>query len=115
MFKQSFDSRSDISLALKSGLSCDAIIIVGSISKQLEAARKVHKALVPTKPRNGLLEIYGGDDIEVEKPGKIAEAILLFSQGLGLLSSVSLASCQSPTNGPKVVKQCSCYYTPILS
>ena len=89
-YKKSFLNRKDISHAIKLGLECDVLIVVGSSEKKVEIARKIFSFLGPTLPKNSLVEIRGESKghIEKEQPSKVAQAVLHFCQGLGFLPTV---------------------------
>ena len=84
---ESFMNRTDISEKLASSLVCDALLLVGDQSSFLHTTETMYRAANTTK--TSILRIDDVGDVLVEAPGKVAQSILLFCQGMGLLTSLS--------------------------
>ena len=80
-------NRTDISEKLASSLVCDALLLVGDQSSFLHTTETMYRAANTTK--TSILRIDDVGDVLVEAPGKVAQSILLFCQGMGLLTSLS--------------------------
>lgn len=87
-FTNAFMKRTDIVPNLKEGLKCDALVVVGTKSSHLHAAEYMHSHMDKTK--SSLLKVDNVGNAMDESPEKLANSILLFCKGLGLLTSVNL-------------------------
>lgn len=80
-------NRTDISEKLKDSLVCDTLLLVGDKSSFLHTTETMYQAADTTK--TSILRLDDVGDVLVESPGKVAQSILLFCQGMGLLTSAS--------------------------
>ena len=80
-------NRTDISEKLKESLKCDTLLLVGDKSSFLHTTETMYQAADTTK--TSILRLDDVGDVLVESPGKVAQSILLFCQGMGLLTSAS--------------------------
>jgi hypothetical protein len=87
-FTNAFMKRTDIVPNLKEGLKCDALVVVGTKSSNIHAAEYMHSQMDKTK--SSLLKVDNVGNAMDESPEKLANSILLFCKGLGLLTSVNL-------------------------
>jgi predicted esterase len=87
-FANAFMKRTDIVPNLKEGLKCDALVVVGTKSSNIHAAEYMHSQMDKTK--SSLLKVDNVGNAMDESPEKLANSILLFCKGLGLLTSVNL-------------------------
>ena len=86
-FVESFMNRTDISEKLKGSLVCDTLLLVGDKSSFLHTTETMYQAADTTK--TSILRLDDVGDVLVEAPEKVAQSILLFCQGMGLLTSLS--------------------------
>ncbi|KAL0269923.1 UNVERIFIED_CONTAM: hypothetical protein PYX00_007505 [Menopon gallinae] len=84
LYVNAFLTRSD--LPLKNSTT-DILLITGVLSSYASVVEKLHKDM-PDKSKATLLKIERAGDVLLEAPAKVAQAILLFCKGLGLLTSV---------------------------
>jgi len=89
---EAFESRSDI-LPILEKSNCEAMLLAGS---KAEAHVKGIDAIfgVCDKTKTSVMKIDGVFSILDEAPGKLANAILLFTKGLGWLTSVDLPNVE---------------------
>lgn len=88
LYCDAFANRTDITTQLKSGLKCDALIIVGAKSSQVGPSENMHQFMDKTK--SSLLKVDDVANLLEDAPVKLSNAILLFCKGLGWLTSVNL-------------------------
>ena len=83
--------RTVISEALKKGLSCDILLLVGGQSAAAKHTRAMLK-LFPTggQPRASMVKIERVGDVLTESPEKVSEAILFFCQVMQLIFNINL-------------------------
>jgi len=87
MFAESYKKRSDLLGELNKKINFDVLLMTGERSKYVEDSEIIHTEISP-----GLCSIIKVEDISdplLESPGRVAEAVLLFCQGVGLLPSVA--------------------------
>jgi len=85
-FSESYKKRTPILNDLGKDIKFDVLIIAGAKSKTLEQSETIHRAMAP-----GCCSIIKVEDVIQplkEAPEKITEAMLLFSQGMGLLPTL---------------------------
>ena len=80
-------NRTDISSQLEENLKCDTMLVVGDKSSFLHTTETMYQHMDKTK--TSILRIDDVGDVLVESPGKVSQSLLLFCQGIGLLTSVS--------------------------
>jgi len=86
-FVESFMNRTDISEKLMSEMVCDTLLIVGDQSSFLHTTETMYQHANTTK--TSILRIDDVGDVLTEAPAKVSQSILLFCQGMGLLTSLS--------------------------
>jgi len=86
LYLDAYKKRTDILAKLKEQIKFDYILVVGGKSKLYQENLKTYKQITP-----GLCSILKVDEVKdpiVDSPDKIAESLLLFCQGLGLMPTV---------------------------
>lgn len=86
-FVESFMNRTDISGLLEENLKCDTLLIVGDNSSFVHTTETMHQHA--NKAKTSILRIDDVGDVLGEAPEKVAQSMLLFCQGIGLLTSIS--------------------------
>ncbi|KAK6635583.1 hypothetical protein RUM44_000837 [Polyplax serrata] len=86
LYVDSFLTRNDLSLK---NSTTDILLITGVLSSHASVVEKLHKEM-PDKNKATLLKIERAGDVLLDAPAKVAQAILLFCKGLGLLTSVTM-------------------------
>ena len=66
----------------------DTLLVVGGRSPYLKGVIEIHGKM--DKNKTSLLKVDNATDIMAEAPDKLAQSLLLFVQGQGLLTSLSL-------------------------
>lgn len=85
LYVNAFLNRTDLPLKNYTG---DVLLITGSNGSYANVVEKLYKDL--EKKQTTLLKIDRAGDVLSEAPGKVAQSILLFCKGQGLLTSVTL-------------------------
>lgn len=80
-------NRTDISGLLEENLKCDTLLIVGDNSSFVHTTETMHQHA--NKAKTSILRIDDVGDVLGEAPEKVAQSMLLFCQGIGLLTSIS--------------------------
>ncbi|XP_023333500.1 uncharacterized protein ZK1073.1 [Eurytemora carolleeae] len=83
----------NLSTHLEQELKCDTLLVVGSKSSFLHTTETMYSHSNPTK--TSILRIDDVGDVLDEAPEKVSQSILLFSQGLGLFTSLGLGGNRS--------------------
>merc|ERR1712142_404059 len=86
LFVDSYMKGNEILEDINSKLKCDVLIVIGSKSSFVKQTEAMHKQA--NLEKTSLIKLENVGDVMIESPEKVAEAILFFSQGLGLLPSV---------------------------
>ncbi|XP_076316869.1 uncharacterized protein ZK1073.1-like isoform X2 [Tachypleus tridentatus] len=89
LYVEAFLSRTDISAILKDKMKVDSLLVTGSKASHLHTVHTMHAAMDPR--RTTLLKVDGVGDVLFEAPDILAHNLLLFSQGLGLLSTLPMS------------------------
>jgi pimeloyl-ACP methyl ester carboxylesterase len=92
-FTEAYKKRSEFLSTLNDRIKVDVLMVCGSKHKYAADAEAMHKMMKP-----GMCSLLKMEDIAepmLEAPGKTAEAILLFCQGLGLLPTVQRRNSRS--------------------
>ena len=89
-YVESFRNRTDISEKLMEKLKCDTLLLVGDKSSFLHTTETMYQHA--DKSKTSILRIDDVGDVLAESPSKVSQSILLFCQGIGLLTSLS--SCE---------------------
>jgi len=87
LFAESYKKRSDIIGELNKRIDFDLLLMAGIKSKYVADSELIHTEVVP-----GLCSIIKVEETSeplLETPGRVAEAVLLFCQGVGLLPSIA--------------------------
>jgi len=87
-FVESFMNRTDISGLLGEHLKCDTLLIVGDNSSFVHTTETMHQH--SNKAKTSILRIDDVGDVLGEAPEKVSQSVLLFCQGIGLLTSISI-------------------------
>ncbi|XP_015604237.1 uncharacterized protein ZK1073.1 isoform X2 [Cephus cinctus] len=85
LYVNSFLTRKDISLK---NCKTDILLITGMLSPYASVVEKLYREL--DKEKATLLRIERAGDVLVDAPAKVAQSILLFCKGLGLLTSITM-------------------------
>lgn len=90
---EAFENRSDVVPIIERSLKCDAVMLVG---KKAENHVKGLEAIFAScdKTKTSMLKIDGVHNVMDEAPGKLASTLLLFTKGLGWLTSVDLPNVE---------------------
>ncbi|XP_030374900.1 exocyst complex component 4 isoform X3 [Scaptodrosophila lebanonensis] len=83
LYVKAFMNRKDLTLK---GCKVDVILITGMLSPYASMVEKLHRDV--EKERVTMLKIERAGDVLADAPGKVAQSILLFCKGQGLLTSV---------------------------
>jgi len=84
-FVEAYKKRTEILKDLNKKITFDVLLIAGMKSKYVQDTETIHKEMVP-----GLCSMIKVEDVSeplTETPARVSEAVLLFCQGNGLLSS----------------------------
>jgi len=86
-FAESYKKRKDILTELNKKIRCEVLLVTGMKSRYVADTEVIHKEMEP-----GSCSMIKVDDVVeplLESTEKVAEALALFCQGLGLLSSLA--------------------------
>ncbi|KAL5274072.1 hypothetical protein ACFFRR_000683 [Megaselia abdita] len=83
LYVKAFMSRKDLCLK---GCKVDILLVTGMLSPYAAVVEKLHKGL--DKEKVTMLKIERAGDVLADTPSKVAQSILLFCKGQGLLTSV---------------------------
>ncbi|XP_012161961.1 uncharacterized protein ZK1073.1 isoform X8 [Ceratitis capitata] len=83
LYVKAFMSRKDLTLK---GCKVDVILITGMLSPYASMVEKLHKDV--EKEKVTILKIERAGDVLADAPAKVAQSILLFCKGQGILTSV---------------------------
>jgi len=86
-FAESYKRRKDILLELNKKIRCEVLLVTGLRSRYVADTEVIHKEMAP-----GMCSMIKVDNVAeplVECPEKVAEALALFCQGIGLLPSLT--------------------------
>ncbi|XP_037949274.1 uncharacterized protein ZK1073.1 isoform X2 [Teleopsis dalmanni] len=83
LYVKAFMNRKDLTLK---GCKVDVILITGMLSPYASMVEKLHRDV--EKEKVTMLKIERAGDVLADAPGKVAQSILLFCKGQGLLTSV---------------------------
>lgn len=82
-FKTANRQRSDILDLVSSRVNCDVLVITGTKARMVEAGEAIHRELA--SGQCSIIKMEGTDNPMVKAADKVAEAFVLFAQGLGLV------------------------------
>ncbi|XP_076372402.1 uncharacterized protein ZK1073.1-like [Tachypleus tridentatus] len=89
LYVEAFLARTDISVILKDKMKVDTLLVTGSKASHLHTVHTMHASMDPR--RTTLLKVDGVGDVLLENPDILAHNLLLFCQGLGLLSTLPMS------------------------
>lgn len=89
LFVDSFLNRSDLSGVLRDKMKVDTLLVTGAKASHVHTVHTMHTHMDPKWTT--LLKIDDVGDVMNEVPHRLAHNILLFCQGLGLLSALSIS------------------------
>ncbi|KAK4002479.1 hypothetical protein OUZ56_004303 [Daphnia magna] len=92
-YVETFLNRTDLSEVLESQLKTDVMLVAGSLASHLHTVRTMANHMNKTK--STLVLIDGVGDVLMEAPEKFAHNLVLYVQGLGKLSSLSVTGSWS--------------------
>jgi len=75
--------RTDILELVSSRLSCDVLVITGAKARMVEAGDAIHREIA--SGQCSIIKMEGTDNPMLKAADKVAEAFVLFAQGLGLV------------------------------
>ncbi|KAL3224397.1 hypothetical protein MRX96_026612 [Rhipicephalus microplus] len=87
---QAYLTRSDISGFLKKNLKTDMLLVTSSTQVHADMTQNTYSKIDPAKA--ALLKLDDVEDILTDAPEKLAYSLVLFCQGLGLLSSLPITT-----------------------
>lgn len=90
---QAYLTRSDISSCLKKNLKTDILLVTSSTQAHADTTQTTYSKIDPAKA--ALLKLDDAEDILSDAPEKLAYSLVLFCQGLGLLSSLPITTLTS--------------------
>ncbi|XP_037504497.1 uncharacterized protein ZK1073.1 isoform X3 [Rhipicephalus sanguineus] len=90
---QAYLTRSDISGSLKKNLKTDILLVTSSTQVHADMTQNMYSKIDPAKA--ALLKLDDVEDILSDAPEKLAYSLVLFCQGLGLLSSLPITTLTS--------------------
>ncbi|CAN7999909.1 unnamed protein product [Ixodes pacificus] len=93
LYISSYLTRSDISSLLKDHCKTDVLLVTSSNPIHADVTQAMHRKIDPSKA--ALVSLDDVEDILTEAPKKLAYSLILFCQGLGLLSSLPITSLTS--------------------
>jgi hypothetical protein len=82
-FKTANRQRTDILDLVSSRVSCDVLVVTGAKARMAEAGDAIHRELA--SGQCSIIKVEGTDNPMVKAADKVAEAFVLFAQGLGLV------------------------------
>jgi len=85
LYVKAFMSRKDLSLK---DSKIDILLVTGMLSPYASEVEKLHRDV--NKERVTILKVERAGDVLVDAPAKVAQSILLFCKGQGLLTSVCM-------------------------
>ncbi|XP_055317310.1 uncharacterized protein ZK1073.1 isoform X2 [Sitodiplosis mosellana] len=85
LYVKAFMSRKDLSLK---DCKIDILLITGMLSPYSTVVEKLHRDV--NKERVTMMKVERAGDVLVDAPAKVAQSILLFCKGQGLLTSVAM-------------------------
>lgn len=88
LYVEAYMKRGDITENIKNHLKCDTLLIVGSQSEGVKDTEELYKTIQKGsqgKSKTSLMKIEKVGDVLTQKADKVAEAILFFCQGLGMV------------------------------
>eukprot|EP00090_Calanus_glacialis_P035219 TRINITY_DN6016_c0_g1_i4.p1 TRINITY_DN6016_c0_g1~~TRINITY_DN6016_c0_g1_i4.p1 ORF type:complete len:319 (-),score=91.45 TRINITY_DN6016_c0_g1_i4:136-1092(-) len=92
-FGEAFRRRADITGQISTKISFDTLLISGMRSKSVKESEEIHKLVKPGV--SSLIKLDDVEDVLEEAPEKLADSVILFCQGLGLMPTAKRRSSRS--------------------
>jgi len=92
-YGDSYKKRSDLTEHIFAKISFDILLLSGMKSKSVKDSEEIHKEVRPGLC--SIIKLDGVEDVLEEAPDKLADCLILFSQGLGLLPTAKRRSSRS--------------------
>jgi len=102
-FAEAYKRRKEFMSELNDRIKCEVLLITGMKSKYVGDTEAIHREMRP-----GLCSIIKVEEVSeplIEAMGKVAEAALLFCQGLGLLSTIQRRMSRQDSRGTAAKKE----------
>merc|ERR1712240_41141 len=102
-FAEAYKRRKEFMSELNDRIKCDVLLITGMKSKYVGDTEAIHREMRP-----GLCSIIKVEEVSeplIEAMGKVAEAALLFCQGLGLLPTIQRRMSRQDSRGMAAKKE----------
>lgn len=102
-FAEAYKRRKEFMSELNDRIKCDVLLITGMKSKYVGDTEAIHREMRP-----GLCSIIKVEEVSeplIEAMGKVAEAVLLFCQGLGLLPTLQRRMSRQDSRGMAAKKE----------
>jgi len=102
-FAEAYKRRKEFMSELNDRIKCDVLLITGMKSKYVGDTEAIHREMRP-----GLCSIIKVEEVSeplIEAMGKVAEAVLLFCQGLGLLPTIQRRMSRQDSRGMAAKKR----------
>jgi len=102
-FAEAYKRRKEFMSELNDRIKCDVLLITGMKSKYVGDTEAIHREMRP-----GLCSIIKVEEVSeplIEAMGKVAEAVLLFCQGLGLLPTIQRRMSRQDSRGMAAKKE----------
>lgn len=87
-YVDSFLNRTDLSGQLTEKLKVDTLLVTGARASHIHTVHTMHTHM--DKSKASLLKIDDVGDVLLQAPDKFAQSLLLFSKGIGMLTSVTM-------------------------
>jgi len=91
-YVEAFMKRSDFNDKLESKLVVETLLVTGAKASHNNAVHQMHQAC--NKAKASLLKLDDIGDVLTEGPEKLAQSLILFCKGLGVLTSVPLSGVE---------------------
>jgi len=107
-FIDAYKKRTEILSQLNAKMKIDVLMIAGMKSKCVDNTEKMHQEITPGL--SSLIKVEDVRDPLLEAPDKVAEALVLFCQGLGLLPSIKRRGslCSQGSEGTRKMSMTMC-------
>ena len=100
-YEDSYRRREEITSLLATKMKSEALLLTGTKSRNVTGSEEIHKQV-----KTGLCSIIRVEDVEnvlEEAHEKVADALILFCQGVGLVPTVQRKISRKMINSPKEV------------
>merc|ERR1711936_859243 len=102
-FAEAYKRRKEFMTELNNRIKCDVLLITGMKSKYVGDTEAIHREMKP-----GLCSIIKVEDVSeplVESMEKVAEAVLLFCQGMGFLPTLQRRMSRQDSRGSSTMQE----------